>query len=416
MTAAARPEPAVEEVLLADQVRRLRRVVDQARQGSVELLFARHVLGSREPVVQAVGEEEAAGRHLAAEIAFYGYAVLLRDTAVVAESASFGEDLQRLSRMDAFPIDKFSFVFDPGLIVGVSAAVARAARMADWDCRAWLVGLLGDPRAETEVSLLTLARAYSLSLLTGEPSALPRLDELVGAAELGFAAWMLLNGAGEFTDRRDSYERMVAEFLAQVLLADPGVLGVARAAAILAAIDQVIHVGARRLAIGIESVSKILGAFPTCMERWRWDATDVKTPIRWQIDAEREVQDILWVMLRPYFEDLVYEDPLPKVGHSSYRTDFGIPSLKLLIEVKYARKATSFKELEKEVMEDSVAYLANTDRYERILVFIYDDSSSSEQHATTRRAMLEIPNISDVIIVSRPGRIPPRTERRAGDG
>jgi hypothetical protein len=113
---------------------------------------------------------------------------------------------------------------------------------------------------------------------------------------------------------------------------------------------------------------------------------DGKDPIRWQVEAEREVQDILWVMLRPYFEDLVYEDPLPKVGHSSYRTDFGVPSLRLLIEVKYARKAVAFKELEKEVMEDSIANLANTDRYDRIIVFIYDDSSSSEHHATTRRA------------------------------
>jgi hypothetical protein len=152
------------------------------------------------------------------------------------------------------------------------------------------------------------------------------------------------------------------------------------------------------------------------MERWRWDTDEVKNPVRWQVEAEREVQDILWVMLRPYFEDLVYEDPLPKVGHASYRTDFGLPSLRLLIEVKYARKAATFRELEKEVMEDSVAYLANTDRYDRIVVFIYDDSSSSEHHATTRRAMLEIPNITDVVIASRPGRIPPRNQRLAAGG
>jgi hypothetical protein len=31
----------------------------------------------------------------------------------------------------------------------------------------------------------------------------------------------------------------------------------------------------------------------------------------------------------------VDEETLPKLGHSTYRADFGIPSLGILIEVKY---------------------------------------------------------------------------------
>ncbi|MEX5637477.1 hypothetical protein [Parafrankia sp. FMc2] len=85
--------------------------------------------------------------------------------------------------------------------------------------------------------------------------------------------------------------------------------------------------------------------------------------------------------------------------------------VRLLIEIKYARKASDFKDIEKQVMEDSVAYLANTDSYDKILVFIYDDSSSSEHHDTTRRALIGIENVTDVIIASRPGRIPPRNQR-----
>jgi hypothetical protein len=60
--------------------------------------------------------------------------------------------------------------------------------------------------------------------------------------------------------------------------------------------------------------------------------------------VEREVQDILWLILRPVFDDLVDEETLHTVGHSTYRADFGIPSLGLLIEVKYARMASDFKE------------------------------------------------------------------------
>lgn len=74
------------------------------------------------------------------------------------------------------------------------------------------------------------------------------------------------------------------------------------------------------------------------MRRWRFDSDRLQKPIRWPITAEREVQDILRLVLRSVFDDVVEEETLPKVGHSTYRADFGIPSLGVLIEVKYARK------------------------------------------------------------------------------
>jgi len=40
----------------------------------------------------------------------------------------------------------------------------------------------------------------------------------------------------------------------------------------------------------------------------------------------------LWLILRCYFPDVVDEHTLPKLGHSTYRADFGIRSLKLIIE------------------------------------------------------------------------------------
>lgn len=69
-------------------------------------------------------------------------------------------------------------------------------------------------------------------------------------------------------------------------------------------------------------------------------------------------------------------------------------------------------------MEDSVGYLNLTDLYKEIVVFIYDESSSVEHHDLTRRALLEVPGISEVIIVSRPGVLasappPPRRPRKS---
>jgi len=104
------------------------------------------------------------------------------------------------------------------------------------------------------------------------------------------------------------------------------------------------------------TVAQVLEQFESCLRRWRWDDLDLKNPVRWLIRSEREVQDILWVILRSLYKDLEDEDTLPKFGHSTYRADLGIPSLGLLIEVKFARSAAEFKAIEKQVLEDIVPY------------------------------------------------------------
>ncbi len=161
----------------------------------------------------------------------------------------------------------------------------------------------------------------------------------------------------------------------------------------------------------------MLGRFEDALRRWRWDTGSVRNPICWPITSEREVQDIVWLILRSVFDDVVDEDTLPKVGHSTYRADFGIPSLRLLVEVKYARQAGDFKDLEKEIMEDSVAYLVEAHgRYDRILVFIYDHSSSVQEHGATINALRRLPAIEDVVIVSRPSHLPTSYPTPCGAG
>ena len=149
----------------------------------------------------------------------------------------------------------------------------------------------------------------------------------------------------------------------------------------------------------------VLENFEAAMKRWRWDGDAMQKPIRWPVTQEREVQDILWLILRSYFPDLVDEDTLPKLGHSTYKADFGIGSLKMIIEAKFASSKEDFKKIEKEVQEDCIPYLRDL-RYESVVVFIYDDSASVQEHDITRRALLEIPGIVGVVIVSRPSQLP----------
>lgn len=79
----------------------------------------------------------------------------------------------------------------------------------------------------------------------------------------------------------------------------------------------------------------------------------------------------------------------------------------MLIEIKYVRSATEFKKVEKEIYEDSVAYLNEKTTYRKIIVFIYDASSSAQEHATTTDALLGVGGITDVVIASRPSQLPP---------
>jgi hypothetical protein len=154
---------------------------------------------------------------------------------------------------------------------------------------------------------------------------------------------------------------------------------------------------ANYLCQGKQTVGAILTRFEDALKRW---------PEQWPIRTEDEVQSIVWLILKSYFDDLVDEETLPKFGHSSYTADYGLPSLGLLVEVKVARKAQDFKKIEKAIMEDSIGYLLETQRYNKLLVFIYDQSISVQHHGTTRVALKKIPQIEDVVIVCRPSQLP----------
>jgi hypothetical protein len=185
-------------------------------------------------------------------------------------------------------------------------------------------------------------------------------------------------------------------------------LAIPDAALILAAAEDIVTASIDNAVLNPGHVGVILRRFSPAMRRWRYDnPAEVKKAIQWPVASEREVQDIIWMLLRSAFDDVVDEEPLRKFGHSSYRPDFGLPRLGLLIEIKYVRSAAEFKKIEKEIIEDSVPYLKEKATYKKIIVFIYDASSSAQEHATTIDALLGVDGIADVVIASRPSQLPP---------
>ena len=421
---AAGREPSVVVALLGAQQRALiDRVTVANAPGNLEGLFAHHVLHDEPDFPLAWDVNPATPAWLTANadrlghmptLAALGYGLRhFRATAPPSAATRLADGLAKLRRRDPFPEDRVSFAFDPMMFLGIALATVALGKGGD-ETRAWLVSVLDDPRCRAATPYHALLYRYIRWTLTDDTEAIDDVRQYRDVAELALLEWGSRHGALLLVDPRVDRSKLQARVLREAAVADPSALGPARAALVWSAVHASLVRGADELVLSRSHISAILRRFEAAMRRWRWDdPATAKYPIRWEITAEREVQDILWLILRSVFDDVVDEETLPKIGHSTYRADFGIPSLRLLIEAKYARKAGDFKAIEKEIMEDSVAYLLETrGRYERILVFIYDESASVQEHGLTEMGLRKLPQIEDVVIVSRPSQLPARW----GDG
>ena len=387
------------------------RIAADTAPGSTDALLARYFLGSalvpglnqegsrltaawlednqdrlrQTPVIAAIG---------------YGFAGALPDVQARPGACS-SPALRRLMSRNPFA-DRLTFVYDLPQVVGIGlAAQAVAADLPGFS--EWLSGILHDDRLQPSDRFQALLREHVRSLLTGQPTA---VLHAAGRRRTVIALryWMASAGTAHPPDPAEHRE-LQKRIASEALRTDPAQLPVSRIALIYRTVTAILDASIEQAILSRSHLVTVLSRFEAAMRRWRCDDSTVKQPIRWPVTAEREVQDILWLMLRPVFDDLVDEETLPKLGHSTYRADFGIPSLGMLIEVKYARKSSDFKEIEKQVLEDSVAYLNGVTAYKEIVVFIYDESASVQEHDTTATALRSINRISDVIIVSRPSQL-----------
>lgn len=406
----------VAALLGAQQRALVARVATANASGNLEGLFAYHVLHDEpsfpldwdvDPFTQAWLAANADRLGHTPTIATLGYGLRhFRTKAPPRVTERLTSELVKLRLRDPFPEDRVSFAFDPITFLGIALAAKALAKEGD-ETRAWLVSVLDDPRCHSATSYHALLHGYIRWILTGNAKTVAAVRQHRNVEELALLEWGSRRGALLLVDPLVDLSRLQARVLQEAAVADPSTLGAARAAVVWSAVHASLVRSVDELVLSRSHVATLLRRFEAAMRRWRWDDPTVvrQRPIRWEITAEREVQDILWIILRSVFEDVIDEETLPKVGHSTYRADFGIPSLRLLIEVKYARKASDFRVLEKEVMEDSIAYLQRSDRYDRILVFIYDDSASVQEHDITERSLRELPGIEDVVIVSRPSQL-----------
>lgn len=387
------------------------RISESNHPGDLDGLCARHIMGDRtdiewevDPLTETWLADNAERLDDAGPLASVGYALAhptgARPDMIPKIRAALGRFMQR----DHLRIGGPTFLHDTRILIGIALAVL-AVRAEMPEAPTWLARTLSDARLKPADRFHELVQTHVLATITGQPSELIRTDTLNEPADLALAYWMI----GQNTARVvDPAERLALSQRAMhaVMWADPAELTITQAALLASAANAITNTSIDQVLLSRTHLSLLLRRFPAAMRRWRWDDGDrVKEPIRWPITSEREIQDILYLVLRSVFDDVNDEDPNPKVGHASTRSDFGIPSLRLLIEVKYIYVGTAaeFKKIEQEVMTDSVAYLQRTTHYDEIVVFIYDSTASVEHHDLTRDALTKVPGIADVIIVSRPG-------------
>lgn len=157
-----------------------------------------------------------------------------------------------------------------------------------------------------------------------------------------------------------------------------------------------------------EGVADMLRAVPRALQQWPWEdeatKANKKTPAaRWHIANEYHVQSLLWALLAPVFPDLKREGYAAPVGPIQPRVDLIIPSLRLAIEVKFARSRSALKGMINEIGEDSAIYFTAPEEYDQLLVFVWDNDRNQQDHDLVADGMRKLPHVVDAVIVSRPG-------------
>jgi hypothetical protein len=116
---------------------------------------------------------------------------------------------------------------------------------------------------------------------------------------------------------------------------------------------------------------------------------------------------MLWAILAPIFPDLDDEEWLKSVGQHHPRADLAIPSLELLVEVKFMRPGgkSAFGSVIQEVAADASTYLQEGSGYRHIIAFVWDDAARTEEHPELRQGLMRIRGVRDVIVISRPSKM-----------
>lgn len=284
--------------------------------------------------------------------------------------------------------------------------LALATQLVPADTRTAIVGWMGEFVPGACAGLAPWKRclaAGALALLGHTPSLLPMPTE-PAQADLRVALFQL--GAMLEDDPTHALQALCDGTLKDADLEQPV------AAMRLSTIDWLV-LSAPKLSLKQptrEEVVAILKRLPGALRRWTWEdkaKTKTSTIERWNVQHEYHVQNMLYYLLAPIFPDLEDEFYLNPIGPKNPRADLGIPSLQLIIEVKYVRPRKAFHDMVDEIAADASLYFQKggdyTSRYQYMIPFLWDESRRTQEYDVLNRGLNQLPHVVDSVIIPRPG-------------
>lgn len=163
--------------------------------------------------------------------------------------------------------------------------------------------------------------------------------------------------------------------------------------------DLVVQAWNRRF----DALLNALNSFPTyalLMENRKHNRPALK------MTNEYDVQDLLHVILKPFYPDIEPEEYTPKRAGSSKRIDFVIKGLETVIEIKMIRNITHAKSVARELDIDIRSYPSHPD-CKLLVCFVYDPKHLITDHRKLERDLsgetTQKGKTIDVIVQVRPG-------------
>lgn len=141
--------------------------------------------------------------------------------------------------------------------------------------------------------------------------------------------------------------------------------------------------GSQDTDITCESVVAALNEFQECV---RYLNTRRSGGAVLRLESEADVQDAIYLMLRPWLRDLVPEDPTDKTGNRYTIKDFLSSGVGVIIEAKYIRDRDHGRLISKELHDDIETYKGNRDCRD-LIFFAYDPDSHIPDVGALKSAM-----------------------------
>lgn len=157
----------------------------------------------------------------------------------------------------------------------------------------------------------------------------------------------------------------------------------------------------------IAQVVRVLDGIQGSLYRWVWEdkprtSKRGATPRKWHIENEYHFQSLLYAVLRPIFPDLKEEEYTVSVGPTQPRADLYIPSLKLVIEVKFWYKGDNSRKLLNELAADASLYRARGSEVQHVIPIIWDDGRRTQTHSVIQDGISALHGLGRAVFVNKP--------------